>query len=76
MSEPGTGAGELEGQAALVTGASSGLGRAVVAALARRGADAALVAASPDATGAPAADYRGYARPPSGSGLALALPAA
>lgn len=46
MSEPGNGAGGLEGQAALVTGASSGLGRAVVAALARCGADIALVARS------------------------------
>ncbi len=42
MSEPGNGAGGLEGQAALVTGASSGLGRAVVAALARRGAESRL----------------------------------
>ena len=46
MSESGTGAGELEERAALVTGASSGLGRAVAVALSRRGADIALVARS------------------------------
>ena len=46
MSESNTGASGLEGQAALVTGASSGLGRAVAVALARRGADIALVARS------------------------------
>jgi NAD(P)-dependent dehydrogenase (short-subunit alcohol dehydrogenase family) len=38
--------GRLEGKAALVTGASSGLGRATVIALARSGADVALVARS------------------------------
>jgi hypothetical protein len=52
------------------------LGRAVVAALARRETDTALVAASPNVTGALAADYRGYVRLLSGSGLAVALPAA
>ena len=38
--------GSLEGKAALVTGASSGLGRASATALARSGADVALVARS------------------------------
>ena len=46
MSERGSGADELEGQAALVTGASSGLGRAVAIALARARADVALIARS------------------------------
>jgi NAD(P)-dependent dehydrogenase (short-subunit alcohol dehydrogenase family) len=46
LSERGSGADELEGQAALVTGASSGLGRAVAIALARAGADVALIARS------------------------------
>jgi NAD(P)-dependent dehydrogenase (short-subunit alcohol dehydrogenase family) len=35
----GAGAGPLEGKAALVTGASSGLGRATAITLARAGAD-------------------------------------
>src|SRR5829696_3734267 len=46
LSEPGSGAGGLAGRAALVTGASSGLGRAVAVALAGAGADVALVARS------------------------------
>ena len=48
MSEAGDGAGggRLEGTVALVTGASSGLGRATAIALARAGADVALVARS------------------------------
>ncbi len=46
MSERNRGVGGLEGRAALVTGASSGLGRAVTIALAEAGADVALVARS------------------------------
>lgn len=46
MTETADGHGALEGRAALVTGASSGLGRATAAALARAGADVALVARS------------------------------
>ena len=42
----GAGGGRLEGTVALVTGASSGLGRATAIALARAGADVALVARS------------------------------
>jgi short-subunit dehydrogenase len=42
----GAGAGPLEGKAALVTGASSGLGRATAITLDRAGADVALVARS------------------------------
>ncbi|HEX2742014.1 MAG TPA: SDR family oxidoreductase [Rubrobacter sp.] len=45
MSEPKR---ELQGKAALVTGASSGLGRATAISLARAGADVALVARSPE----------------------------
>ncbi len=46
MSEVGNEVRGLEGRAALVTGASSGLGRATAVALARGGADVALVARS------------------------------
>lgn len=46
MSETQNGERALQGKAALVTGASSGLGRATAVALARAGADVALVARS------------------------------
>jgi NAD(P)-dependent dehydrogenase (short-subunit alcohol dehydrogenase family) len=46
VSEPGNETGRLGGKAALVTGASSGLGRATAIALGRAGADVALVARS------------------------------
>jgi NAD(P)-dependent dehydrogenase (short-subunit alcohol dehydrogenase family) len=44
VSEPGRPIGPLDGQVALVTGASSGLGRATAVALAQAGADVALLA--------------------------------
>ncbi len=44
MTEPGHRVGPLDGQVALVTGASSGLGRASAVALAQAGADVALLA--------------------------------
>jgi NAD(P)-dependent dehydrogenase (short-subunit alcohol dehydrogenase family) len=46
IGKPGSETGRLEGKAALVTGASNGLGRATAIALARAGADVALVARS------------------------------
>jgi 3-oxoacyl-[acyl-carrier protein] reductase len=46
MSEPGHETGRLEGKAALVTGASSGLGRTTAISLAQAGADVALMARS------------------------------
>lgn len=46
MSETGNGVSKLEGQVALVTGASSGLGKAAAIMLAEAGADVALVARS------------------------------
>jgi 3-oxoacyl-[acyl-carrier protein] reductase len=46
VSEPGSETRRLEGKVALVTGASSGLGRATAIALARAGVDVALVARS------------------------------
>jgi 3-oxoacyl-[acyl-carrier protein] reductase len=44
VTEPGRPAGPLDGQVALVTGASSGLGRATAVAMAQAGADVALLA--------------------------------
>ncbi len=48
MDETGNGPRGLEDKSALVTGASSGLGRATAISLARAGADVALVARSED----------------------------
>ncbi|MGI9047770.1 MAG: SDR family oxidoreductase [Rubrobacteraceae bacterium] len=68
MSEAGNGSMGLEGQVALVTGASSGLGKAVSIALAAAGADVSLVARSEE-------DLREVESEISGSGRrALTLP--
>ena len=64
MSEAGTETRRLEGKAALVTGASSGLGRATALALALAGADVALVARS--ANGSSKAPRRRSRRPAAG----------
>jgi NADPH:quinone reductase-like Zn-dependent oxidoreductase len=58
----------LAGQVALVTGASSGLGRATVLALARAGAGVALVARSGSDLGAVADELRRCNRPDAGKG--------
>ena len=58
----------LTGQVAVVTGASSGLGRATAVALARAGADVALVARAPEDLELAAAEVRGA------GGRALAVP--
>ncbi len=61
--------GALAGKVALVTGASSGIGRATVAALAAEGARVAVVARSADVVGAIADEVT------AGGGVALACPA-
>src|SRR6266567_1737810 len=48
MLEPGRAAGPLDGQVALITGSSSGLGKATAIALAQAGADVALLARGKD----------------------------
>ena len=58
----------LSGQAAVVTGASSGLGRATAVALARAGADVVLVARAPEDLESAAAEVRGA------GGRALVVP--
>ena len=61
--------GRLAGKVAIVTGASSGMGRATVYALAAEGAKVGIVARSADVVGAMAAEIGGN------GGTALALPA-
>jgi NAD(P)-dependent dehydrogenase (short-subunit alcohol dehydrogenase family) len=52
----------LQGKVAVVTGASSGVGRAIARAYAAHGADVALIARNVDALEAAAAEVRGYGR--------------
>ncbi len=56
------GASDMTGKAALVTGAASGLGRATALALAKAGADVALVDVNPEGLEATATDIRAMGR--------------